>query len=99
MSIDHYPVLAAQLGRCAEGPEREPKDDDGLTGPCPECNGKGIVYSDPDNKQLTCGDCEGCEEDDEEQDTRAREQNEAMREDTEDYRRELARFDAERWGR
>jgi len=99
MSIDHYPVLAAQLGRCAEDTEREPKDDDGLTGPCPECNGKGIVYSDPDNKQLTCGDCEGCEEDDEEQDTRAREQNEAMREDTADHRRELARFDAERRGR
>ena len=60
MSIDHYPVLAAQLGRCAEEPEREPKDDDGLTGPtCETCKGTGIVYSDPDHKQLTCGDCAG----------------------------------------
>ena len=60
MSIDHYPVLAAQLGRCAEDTEREPEDDDGLTGPiCETCKGTGIVYSDPDGRQLICGDCEG----------------------------------------
>ena len=59
MSIDHYPVLAAQLGRCAEEPEREPEDD-GLTGPiCETCKGTGIVYSDPDGRQLICGDCQG----------------------------------------
>jgi hypothetical protein len=41
-------------------PEREPDDDDGLTGPiCETCNGRGYVYSDPDHKLLTCGDCEG----------------------------------------
>jgi hypothetical protein len=41
-------------------PEREPEDDDGLTGPmCKECKGTGIVYSDPDHKQLICGDCDG----------------------------------------
>ena len=40
--------------------EAEPEDDDGLTGPiCDECNGRGYVYSDPDHKQLTCGDCAG----------------------------------------
>ena len=62
MSIDHYPVLAAQLGRCAEDTEREPDDDDGLTGPvceCKACAGKGYVYSDPDHKLLNCEDCQG----------------------------------------
>ena len=60
MSIDHYPVLAAQLGRCAEEPERESEVDDGLTGPiCETCKGTGIEYSDPDGRQLICGDCEG----------------------------------------
>jgi len=60
MSIDHYPVLAAQLGRCAEDTEREPEDDDGLTGPiCETCNGTGI-YSDPYGRQrVICGDCKG----------------------------------------
>ena len=26
---------------------------------CPACSGKGTVYSDPDRRQLICGDCEG----------------------------------------
>jgi len=57
---EHYPVLTAQLGRCPEDAEREPEDDDELTGPiCETCNGKGIVYSDPDGRQLICGDCQG----------------------------------------
>jgi hypothetical protein len=27
--------------------------------PCSSCHGTGIVYSDPDHKQLVCGDCDG----------------------------------------
>ena len=41
-------------------PKDEPEDDDGLTGPiCETCKGTGIEYSDPDGRQLICGDCEG----------------------------------------
>jgi hypothetical protein len=73
MIDDHYPVLAAQLGRCAEGPEREPEDDDGLTGPGDD---------EPERDYLA-----------------ERDKERALCEDAEDYRRELARFDAEGRGR
>lgn len=56
---EHYPVLAAQLARCPEGSRDEPEDDDGLTGPCPNCGGKGYTLSDPDEKLLVCPDCDG----------------------------------------
>jgi hypothetical protein len=98
MIDDHYPVLAAQLGRCVEEPEHEPDDDDGLTGPCSNCGGKGFTLSDPDGKLLECPDCDG-DENTERDYAAERAKEQAEREDAEDYRRELARFDAEGRGR
>jgi hypothetical protein len=68
---------------------------------CPHCKGRRDPIPEEPEPTDEPEDDDGLTgpEDDEEQDTRAREQNEAMREDTEDYRRELARFDAERRGR
>ena len=31
----------------------------GREGPCPDCDGLGITYGDPDGRQLICSTCDG----------------------------------------